>query len=256
MLWLIARPSRLVGLLVLAALAGGVFWLWQQARSSTPAGEAGALRDFRERGGDAGVRARGQPKPGLYAYRSEGEESGSIGPASLTRRLPDRALFIVTLTSEGYIEELRLSEEHIETVHYATPAGASKATRRRTRFSVLGIGRDDRRDLVPHPLVMPATFRVGQTWSNTYMAGSLEITSEHRVVSEGTVRVGGRREPVFVVRVDGVTSGLFGGTRVDTLWWSPRLSMPMRWRIDMDVSGVASIRTAVELTLVDTTPAV
>lgn len=250
------RRLSILALVVLVGVAGVGLWLWSSARSSTEVEADAALSDFRQRAGAAGVRGEGVPAPGVYTYRQDGEETVSIGPARLTRDLPARAVYVAALVPNGFQEDLRLSEEHVESVRFKPEAsGALRAVRRRTEVSVLGVGRDDRRDLRPPPLYMPATLRVGQAWSNDYSAGDIRIRSDHRVVSRGRIRVGSRSEPVVVIRVAGEVTGANTGTRVDLLWWSPRLSLPLRWKIDMNVGGFAEIRTDADLRLVGLTPA-
>lgn len=252
------RRLTIVGMLVLAGLGGLGLWLWSSARSSTEVTAEAALADFRERVGVAGTPGPGVPRPGVYTYLQKGEERVAIGPASLTRDLPDRAVYVAALVPGGFQEDLRLSEEHVESVRFRPGSGgALRAIWRRTEVSVLSVGRDDTRDLRPPPLFLPApaTLRVGRTWSNDYSAGDVRVRSDHRVVSRGSIRVGSRKEPVFVVRVAAEVTGANSGTRVDLLWWSPRLSLPLRWKIDMNVGGFAEIRTDTDLRLSGLTPA-
>ncbi|MGI9540375.1 MAG: hypothetical protein ACR2N6_09525 [Miltoncostaeaceae bacterium] len=250
------RRLSIAALIALVGLAGLGLWLWSSARSSTEVQADDAVIDFRERAGAAGAPGKGVPSPGVYTYRQEGEETVAIGPAELTRELPSRAVYVAALVPGGFQEDLQLSEEHVESVRFRPePSGALRATWRRTEVSVLAVGRDDTRDLRPPALYMPATLRVGQSWNNDYSAGDIRVRSDHRVVSRGRIRVGSRSEPVFVVRVAAEVTGANTGTRVDLLWWSPRLSLPVRWKIDMNVGGFAEIRTDADLRLVGLTPA-
>ncbi len=253
---LLTRPVRLIGLLVVLALIGAGAWLWITAGSSTTAAEDDALRDFRARGGEAGDVRPGVPRPGVYTYLQRGRERGGAGPAKVSRGLPGEARYVVLLTAEGFREELRVSEEHVEIVRYrVSQAGAIRAVSRRTEVRFIGVGRDDRRNIRPPSLHMPANPRVGQSWRDRYRAGELRVQATSRVLRQARISVSGRSYPVLVVRVDGVTSGAHPGTRTDVLWWSPQLSLPLRWTFDMDIGGVLSFESKVDLRLAALPPA-
>lgn len=250
-----ARRRLIVAAILLLAVVGVAAWLWRSAGSSTPVSESAALAAFRHEGGAApGPRAPGVPRPGVYTYRQAGGERGGVGPLSVSRGLPSEARYVVTLTPDGYAEELSLSEEHIEAVRYRmTPAG-SRAVERRTDVTFLGVGRDDRRDLLPAPLHIPRDLAVGRRWSGRYAAGQLPVTYRSQVLRRDEVEVGGRRLPAVVVRTVADTGGVHPGTRTDTLWWSASLALPLRWDIDMGIRGVASLTTHARLGLEDPAP--
>ena len=126
---------------------------------------------------------------------------------------------------------------------------------RRSKVTFIGVGRDDRRALRPAPLRMPRRLAVGATWSARYVAGQLPMTARSTVLRSDVVEVGGRRLPVRVVRSVVDTGGIHHGRRIDTLWWSTALSLPLRWSIDMRISGVVSLRSRADLTLESLTPA-
>lgn len=242
------------GVAVVAAVGLGA-WAWYEGRTSTEVSEERALRDFRE-SGDGGAAPEGVPRAGVYTYDQSGTESGGIGPASITRDLPGEARYVVTPDSGGYTEELDLAAEHIEAVRFRLDGGDVRAVWRRTDITFVGVGRDDRRDLVPPPLQRPADLSVGRTWTNEYRAGDLPVTSRSRVLRRESVTVGGRELPALVIRTVGDTGGVHPGTRTDTVWWSTALSLPLRWSIDMEVSGVARITTRTDLRLRSTIPRV
>jgi len=240
---------------VLVAAVGLAAWAWFEGRASTEVSEARALRDFRE-SDDGGTALEGVPRPGVYTYDQRGSESGGIGPASISRDLPGEARYVVTPDAGGYTEELDLAAEHIEAVRFRLDGGAVRAVWRRTDITFVGIGRDDRRDLVPPPLQRPADLSVGRTWTNEYRAGDLPVTSRSRVLRREPVTVDGRELPALVIRTVGDTGGVHPGTRIDTVWWSTALSLPLRWNIDMEVSGVARITTRTDLRLRSSIPRV
>ncbi len=243
-----------LAVVVLAAAAVGV-WAWNVGRHSTEVSERAALEDFRDRDG-APANARG-PAPGVYTYLQRGREEGALGPASISRDLPGEARYVITATADGYEEELSLAAEHVEAVRFAPFAGGGRrAVWRRTDITFVGVGRDDRRDLVPAPVDRPAGLAVGSTWSARYRAGDLPVTSRSEVLRSETVRVGDRDLPALVIRTVGDTGGVHPGRRVDLVWWSTALHLPLRWEIDMKVRGVARITTRTDLRLRETSPRV
>jgi hypothetical protein len=250
----IPHPRRVIAVIVVLALVGVGFWLWHRAGSSTPVSEDDALASFRDAGGTAGDRGRGIPAPGVYTYRQSGSERGGAGPLSISRGLPAQARYVVTLVPEGYQEELDISEQHKEGVRFRVTKAGTRATWRRTDVTFLGIGRDDRRDLVPPPLQLPARLPPGRTWSGRYVAGELPVSYRSEVLRRESVQVGGRRLPVVVYRSSSDTGGAHPGTRVDTIWWSPALALPLRWSIDMRIRGTVRLDTRADLVLEDTEP--
>lgn len=253
MLGLLFRPFRLIGLLITIALVVGGIWLWRRAHSSTPVAEDRAVAAFRAGDGTTGTRP-GAPRPGVYVYSVEGEETAGAGPAHVTRALPGRAPMIARLAPGGYETELRLSEEHLEGFSYRLVPAGTRTVASRTKLTFLGIGQDDRRDMRPPPLRLPATFRAGQTWRDTYRAGSLVIRVRSRVVRSATVRLGGRSIPCWVVRITSDTEGTHPGTRVETLWWSPPLGLALRRTDDLQVGGVFSLKERATMRLLSATP--
>ncbi|HSJ74033.1 MAG TPA: hypothetical protein VK904_06925 [Miltoncostaeaceae bacterium] len=239
----------LVTALILIAAGAAAFVLWRSAGSSSPVSEESALSSFREAGGAGAAPRAGVPRSGVYTYRQSGEETGGAGPLDVTRDLPDEARYVVTPTGEGFQEELSLSEQHIEGVRFRVTAEGSRAVWRRTDVTFLGIGRDDRRDLRPPPLHLPRRLAVGRAWSGRYVAGELPVSYRSEVLRREPVEVGGERLPALVVRTVGDTGGAHPGRRVDTFWWSPRLALPLRWTIDMEIRGTVSLDTTADLRL-------
>lgn len=254
---ILPRPMRVVGVLALLAAVGAGLWLWDRAGSSTIVSEDAAVRDFRRdaRADPSGARA-GVPREGVYTFSQSGSERGGAGPVGVTRGLPARARYVVTHTGGGYREELRLSEEHLEAVTLRVGPRATREMSRRTEVTFLGFGRDDRRDLRPPPtrLVWPLT--VGRRWESRYTAGSLPVATRSAVVRSEVVVVDGRRHATRLVRTVGDTGGAHPGRRVDLIWWSPALALPLRWHIDMDIGGPVTLRTRARLTIESVEPRV
>ena len=252
----IVRPLRAALILVLLVGVGAGFWAWHRAGSSTPVPEAAALRDFRaSQAGAAGPRP-GVPRPGVYRMRQSGSEKGGVGPVNLSRPLPDTALYVVSVQPGGYREELDISEEHIESVDLRVRPTGTFEVARRTKVTFVGFGRDDRRALRPAPMRMPRPLRVGATWTDRYVAGSLPVTARATVLRKDTVEIDGGARPVMVIRSVTDTGGTHPGRRTDTIWWSPGLALPLRWTIDVEIRGIARLRTRSHLVMEGLAPKV
>ncbi len=75
-----------------------------------------------------------------------------------------------------------------------------------------------------------------------------------RVLRREVLRVEDTDVPTFLVETDAVITGPLPGTRVDRMWWSPDLQMPVRWTLAMDIHGIASLRTDAEAMMTGTGP--
>jgi hypothetical protein len=248
-MWLSLSVGKLVAAIVVLAAAGAVLWAWQSARSSDTVSEEEALASFRRGAGGPRAARPGVPRQGVYTYRQSGSERGGAGPISVRRGLPDQARYVVTPTGGGFQQELFLSEQHIEGVRFRVTRRGSRATWRRTDVTFAGFGRDDRRALRPPPLHLPRRLAVGLSWSGRYTAGELPVAFRSEVLRREPVEVAGERLPSFVVRTVGDTGGAHPGRRVDTLWWSPRLALPLRWTIEMEIEGAVTLDTTADLRL-------
>jgi hypothetical protein len=248
-MWLSLSLGRLIAVIVVLAIAGAVVWAWRDARSSDPVSQEEALSQYREGAGGPRAARPGVPRQGVYTYRQSGGERGGAGPISVRRGLPGEARYVVTPIKGGFQEQLSLSEQHIEGVRFRVTRHGSWATWRRTDITFVGFGRDDRRDLRPAPLHLPRKLSVGLAWSGRYTAGELPVSYRAEVVRREAVEVGGRRLPSFVVRTTSDTGGAHLGRRVDVFWWSPRLALPLRWTIDMEIRGTVGLDSTADLRL-------
>lgn len=244
-------PLIVICAAVLIVGIGGV--LWWKAGQTTPVSERAALAGYREDAVSGGDR-RG-PAPGVYTYDQVGREKNRFGPLAINRDLPAEARYTITATPDGYREELALAEQHIEGKRFRLRAdGARQATWRRNNITFLGVGRDDRKEINPPALSLPASLPVGRTWSAEYDAGSIHVRERARVLCHQAVRVDGRRHATVVVRTVARSTGVLGGKRVDTIWWSPELHLPLRWTIEQHLDGRVSLTTTTDLHLRETAP--
>ncbi len=249
------RAAIVVATAVAVALVGVGMWALTAGRQSSEVTEERALEQIDPSAAESP--SAGVPAPGVYTYAQDGWERVGAGPLAVRRDLPDAARIAVgSVSRSGYEATAFLSGEHIEGVRYGVEDGWIREEWRRTDVTLVGIGRDDRRDLVPPPRRVPIVPEVGRAWSDEYRAGSLPVEARSRIVRRDELTVGGESVPVVVIRVDSTTGGAHPGTRSETVWWSSERAIPIRWRLEMDVEGVAQLTTRTTLDLVDLAPAI
>lgn len=246
----LGRPAFLGPLAILVVFIAVGAWLWTRAGSSTPMSEADALAWY----GSGGDGATGGPEPGVWTYRVTGDETVGVGPLKVDRALPAEGRIVVRPAADGYWRTLALSEEHVEATRFEVTPHGSYARERRTIVTVAGIGRDDLVMLKPPPLSYPAVIRVGRTWDEEYMLDEIRVRADVRVLRREVVRVGDRDVPAFVIRTVSDITGPLPGERTDVQWWAPGLRMPVRWILDMRISGVASLETHADMVLAEPGP--
>jgi len=251
----LSRPVRLIALIVLVGVAGGAYWVWHGASTSTAVDKTDALAEFRDTEAVAPTESRpGIPRAGVYRYRVTGEESAGTGVLSAERALPSEAIYVISPNAGGYREDLRLSEEHVEEARFqVTPEGTSAAWRR-TKVTFVGIGEDSRDDVVPVALDHPRPMKAGATWGGKYTLGPLVVTYTARVTGAGTAKIDGRDVRTVTYRTDATFTGPTPGTRTDIVTFAPSLSLPVTWSIDQTTGGSADFTISADLALVSGTP--
>lgn len=246
----LARPIVIIPLALLLVLVVAGTWFWARAGSSTPVSAAAALREY----GAGGSSAPSGPRPGAYTYLATGAERVSLGPLGVNRDLPGAARIVVRGSAGGYWRTLVLSEEHVEGTRFRVGEDGAREVQRLTIVKVVGVGREDVVDLKPPPLSYPARIRVGDTWHERYHLAEVVVDSHVRVMGREDVSVGGTAVPALIIRTRALITGPFPGRRTDVMWWSPALAMPVRWKIDMDIGGAASLATHADLLLTSPDP--
>jgi hypothetical protein len=250
-----SRPLRLVALVAVVGIAGAVYWVWHGAHTSTAVSQDTVLAEYRAGNVSDAPPAPGVPASGVYRFRATGQESAGSGVLSVSRPLPDEAVYVITPKAGGYHEDLRFSEEHVEEADFAVGAKGASATWRRTKVTFVGIGTDDRDAVEPPSFDHPSQFAVGRSWKGTYRLGDdLTVSYTGRVTGRETAELDGKRIPVFVIRTDSTFAGSTPGSRTDTLRWSPELSLPVAWSIQQKTGGEAEFAIDADLTLVSGVP--
>lgn len=248
----LARPIFLIPLVAVVVLIVLGAWWWTRAGSSTPVSEQEAGRDYG--GGTAAASIPDGPRPGVWTYRATGDETVGVGPVSIDRPLPPEAQMVVRAARGGFWRTLVLSKEHVEASRIRAAPEGEYLVERVTTVKVAGLGRDDRQVLVPPPLVYPAAAEVGDTWTERYRMDEVLVNGRARVLRREVLDIGGRSVATLVMRKDATITGPVAGFRRDTVWWSPALRMPVRWKLSTKVGGVASLRTDAEVVLTRTEP--
>lgn len=248
----LARPVFLIPLVVVLVLIAVGAWWWSRAGSSTPVSEQEAGQEYG--GGAAGKVIPGGPRAGVWSYRATGDETVGVGPASIDRPLPSTAQLVVRPAKGGFWRTLVLSKEHVEASRLRIAPEGEYLMERVTTVKVAGLGRDDRQLLVPPALVYPAAMEPGKTWTVRYRMDEVRVVDRARVLRREVVDVGGRPVDVVVIQKRATISGPVEGFRRDTLWWSPELKLPARWKLSTKVDGVASLRTVADMALLSTEP--
>jgi len=251
----ISRPLRIVALVVLLGAVGGAWWVWQGAQTSTAVEATDAVSEFRTADATADAAPRpGVPAAGVYRYRVTGEEAAGSGVLSAERPLPAEAVYIISPTAEGYHEDLRFSQEHVEEARFRVDPEGTSAEWRRTKVTFVGIGADTRDDVVPAALDHPRPMRAGDEWGGDYQLGELAVSYTARVTGTGTATVDGRTVRTVTYRTDATFEGPTPGTRTDVVEFAPALSLPITWSIDQTTGGTSDFTISADMELVSATP--
>jgi len=249
------RAPTVSVVLAAAVLVAGGAWAWHAAGTSSEVSVASAVGEFREEGWQPVAAPGPIPAAGVYTYSASGTERAHIGPVSIDREIPASARYVVTRTPDGYQAEIRISGEHTEATRYVVGSEWIRAVWRRVDVTFLRMGRDDRRPLTPAVPAIPVEPRVGRSWDIAYSAWKLRTTGTGRVVRRETLSVAGAPEDVFLIETRTHTAGAHGGPRLERMWWSPRLGLPVRLQSDTTLDGSVGYRSRIRLDLTSATPA-
>ncbi len=241
----LAHPVSLVSLVIIAALVGVGIWFWIGARSSTEVTTQSALAQY----GRAGSETASGPHAGVWTYTSTGYETVGLGPVRVTRDFPSTARIVVRPIRDGYWRALALSEEHVEATRFAVAAAGTRAVARRTTVTVAGFGRTDDVAMLPPALTYPRRLAVGMRWQQHYRLRDIVVTSKVRILRRAVVSVAGHDVPVFVISTTAAITGPLPGHRTDIDWFAPSLGVPARLRINMHISGTASLDMHLDMRL-------
>lgn len=255
------RHKRLVitGTAILAALAivaGVGLWMLNDAKKSEEVTAETVLAAFQEE--DDGTRdVAGAPAPGIYTYDAVGSEAGGAASVKVSRDIPPQAQMIVWQQPGGYQARLLYSEEHIEEARYTISDEGRSMNWIRTKLSLLGSTSDDKFDVSPEALWIPADPKEGDTWESSYVTGDYTTNYSSVVTGTESINVGGTPVDTIVIERVTVYEGSLSGGWTDTFWWSPELNLPVKISVvGESQQGLGVFSQDTELTLSSTEPQV
>ena len=244
------------GVLIIAAAAG----LWYLALRSpgTQVDLRQALRLYRQGQQERDHRSPDLPPPGVYRYRTSGEERLSLG--GIDRSFPGLTQMIVDESNCATVSWAPLME-HIEGLVECPSAGDGTAmASAMTDEQIAGIRTVETVHCPMTAYLVPPDASPGQRWYATCHAsdGSVAFTGE--VVGTGSVTVDRRKVPALHTRVTLFYSGKESGVNPTDYWFSMRSRLILREHETVDVGqengplGSVRYTEAMALAITSTTP--
>ncbi len=252
---LLTLPFRVVGLLVLLVVAGGLIWTWQELRAADGASFSDARADIGIGASAAGPIDGRRPFAGVWTWEQDGTERPEALGVGITRKLPDRAPMIVRHTEKGFEMELRLSDGRIESWGLDKASNGWFLADRRSRAGALGLrsDRDDR--LRPAPMWLPDDRSGKPTWRAAGTRGSAGFLARGAILGRKVVRIDGEPIATVILRRRIETRGAATESMVETWWWAPSRGMPVRMSlVGTQKAGALTFITDVSLRLADLRP--
>jgi hypothetical protein len=240
------RPGRIIALVMLVGLGFGGWWLWSRIHRSGPPSEASALASVRK----AARQLAGVPHEGVYRYDQGGSERIGIGPLTVGRALPARALLAVVPTDRGERElRFEFSEDHAESWTVRVAGNGWRGQRRSLRIGTVGYGKTIEGDAKPPVLLRPRRLKVGTTWESIYQISGIVFQRRSKVVRREKVAVAGATVPTFVIQSEETLTGALHGDESSTAWWAPTLGVDVRveWHRNFDGSVVNIVSDTLRL---------
>jgi hypothetical protein len=260
--WHWVQQHRLLTVIVLALVivstAGGTAWALVFRTVSSPVGLREALRIYRREQTAKvleSLRTR-LPAPGVYSYRTSGDEGLSI--MGVERTFPSSTSMVVTQGSCAVVSWVPI-EQHSETTDVCdAPAGALTVPKLVTNESIAGTTTTSTIDCPATAYLLPPNAQRGQRWSATCALASPteKVALNGVVVGPTTVDVGGRAVRVEHTRVTLTFDGGEQGTNPTDFWVvaSSGLVVQQKESVAMTSGGVRYHET-MKATLTGLTPA-
>jgi hypothetical protein len=243
------RPGRIVSLVLLAAIAVGVWWTWGRLHRSPEASLAAAIRTVK-----TAPRGDGRPAAGVYRMRLSGTEEIGIGPLTVDRSLPHQALVVVTGTSGGGREvDLRLSADESEAWQVDPTGRIGRA--RSLSVGVLGRTHAFSGSATPVVTLIAPKLRAGTRWRSTFVADQIAFDRTSRVLQVGHYVVGGVSFPAYEIEAKETATGALNGTTTTRGWFLPRLGLYGRLTIVRQYDGLITSQLHASLILLSQNPA-
>ena len=251
MLFALLRPGKLISLILLAAIVGGGWWGWNRLHRSEAASESAARAEVsRSSGGAAGV-----PKPGVYRFESRGDERIGVGPLTLGRQLPTRALVVVTPRGRALREiTTRYSKDHAESWRTESDSAGVKGVYRTLEIGTIGYTKKVTGRVVPPVLLWPRKPKEGQRWEGQYTVAGIVFRRSSTVVGRSSIDIAGHSVKVFEIRTTETVTGTLHGDEDIRQWWAPSLGLPVRVEWHRNLDGVIVNIVSDTLTLENVEP--
>ncbi len=244
--------------LLIGVVAVGV-WFFILRGTSTPVNLRQALRLYRQdqRPGQA-HKAVDLPLPGVYRYRTSGDEQLNFG--GITRTFPTATNMIVT-DDRCATDRWDPLEQHMEgLVECPLRGGAYGITSSLTYEEIAGVQTTDVISCPTDTYLVPPDPRAGERWKTKCHSTGLNVVSSGLVVGNSPVNVGGQTVPAIHTRLTLRFSGSESGTNPNDYWVSPKDGLILAQRETVDVSqqagplGSVHYRERMAITLASSTP--
>lgn len=220
--------------LVALAVAGGV-WFFLLRTTGTQIDLRQALRLYRqdERSPSSSSRA-GLPAPGVYVYRTSGDEKLSL--AGISRTFPSASDMIVTNGTCSSMDWVPF-EQHTEGVMVCRqPDGALTMSQASSDESIAGTSTTQVTHCPSTAYFIPPDPHPGQRWSAICHTTGQVDKIDGQVIGMSTVTVNGQTVPALHTRINTLVSGNATGTDPTDYWVAPGTGLIYRQREEVSVS--------------------
>lgn len=248
---------------VVAAILVGVVAYAAWPRGATPVTEDEALDDFRSQTGSESSTsaATGLPRPGVYTYRSSGEEVVQLGVLpSETRPYPGTMSVVVVGSGPScFTTTLNLIDQHTEDTTYCVEEGGGLSIESHEKHQQIGaVSPDASMTCDPATLVADGAQTSELRCTLALSGGPAELTATLDGTAESTgdtVTVGDEDVEATAVDVTYEISGDLSGSWRERTWFRSTDWLPLRIERELDLEGLATFTERSTLELTDLEPA-
>ncbi|MGD0392163.1 MAG: hypothetical protein ABSC41_05925 [Acidimicrobiales bacterium] len=226
------------GVVVLIVAVAVGFWFFILRDTATPVNLRQALRLYRQdqHAGKA-TNASELPPPGVYRYRTTGDEQLSFG--GIKRLFPSATNMIVTENGCA-TEKWEPFEQHMEgIVECPLQSGAYGITTTLSYEQIAGTQTTDVIRCPPDTYLVPPDAHAGERWHAVCHSTGLNVDWSGVVVGNASVNVGGHAVPAIHTRLTLTFSGAESGTNPNDYWVSAKDGLILSQRETVDVSQQA-----------------
>ncbi|HWF20889.1 MAG TPA: hypothetical protein VG226_01980 [Acidimicrobiales bacterium] len=222
--WWVIVPT----IVVLLAAGAVSFWFVVLRSVGNPVDLRDALRLYRNQGGTGDVAEAGLPQPGVYQYRTSGDEQLSL--AGIHRAFPPLTNMIVTEGTCATVQWQGLQQHVEQIVECSQPDGALSLSSATTTEQIAAVSSTTVVDCPKDTFIVPAHPRVGQRWSSSCHQGRSVVTVKGRVIGSAPVTVGTQSVAAIHTRFTMYFSGSEHGVCPTDVWIAPTDGLILRQR--------------------------